>query len=309
MISIIIPIFNSKVTIESTLLSVKNQKFENFEVLIINDGSEDNSIELASKIIGDDKRFKIINQQNKGVSSARKTGIINSQFNLLAFLDSDDLWESDYLISIINLYNQFPSAIAYSTLYKRVLKYGNNSAIITKPIETLEITKISNVVNLLNEGKLPFYTSSIVVKKVEIEKIGYFATNIRCGEDLLAWIKLSILGDIILFSKACVIYNLTINSNGRFRRKNDRFDEFSIEINKMHNVYDNKSLSKLLSVWHIARFLNFLVTERSFRTLHLIFLEYFLIVKSSPINIKNYLYIFLIFTPSSLIDKYILYKI
>lgn len=88
--SIIIPVYNTEQYIESCIKSVLNQTNENFECIIVDDGSNDNSMQIVKKVTKGDSRFKIIHQDNKGLSAARNTGMKNSQGDYLVFLDSDD---------------------------------------------------------------------------------------------------------------------------------------------------------------------------------------------------------------------------
>lgn len=88
-VSVIIPAYNSMQYLPETLESVLKQTFTDFEVLIINDGSSDNTVEWAGKL--EDPRVKLISQDNQGLPGARNTGIFHAQADYIAFLDADDL--------------------------------------------------------------------------------------------------------------------------------------------------------------------------------------------------------------------------
>ncbi|WP_315016237.1 glycosyltransferase family 2 protein [Capnocytophaga leadbetteri] len=96
-ISVVIPVYKVEPYIEKCLNSVKNQTFTEFECLIIDDGSPDNSIQIAQQCIEKDSRFRIITQKNKGLGGARNTGIDNAKGEWIIFLDSDDWWEPNLL--------------------------------------------------------------------------------------------------------------------------------------------------------------------------------------------------------------------
>ena len=89
MFSIIIPLYNKELSVGNTIHSVLNQRFQDFEVLVVNDGSTDNSAKAVEKI--NDARIRLITQTNVGVSAARNRGITEAKFEWIAFLDSDDL--------------------------------------------------------------------------------------------------------------------------------------------------------------------------------------------------------------------------
>jgi len=93
--SIIIPLYNKEEYIERAIKSILNQTYQNFEIIIVNDGSNDGGEKKAASF--DDKRIKVINQQNQGVSSARNTGANIANYEFLAFLDADDIWKKDNL--------------------------------------------------------------------------------------------------------------------------------------------------------------------------------------------------------------------
>ena len=94
LVSIIIPVFNAQGWIVSLLHSILNQSYQNFEVILVNDGSTDESLALIEKFSKDsgEIRIRVINQENCGVSEARNVGVRNSNGELLAFVDSDDVW-------------------------------------------------------------------------------------------------------------------------------------------------------------------------------------------------------------------------
>ena len=107
-ISVVIPLYNKAASITSTIQSVLAQSYPYFEIVIIDDGSSDNSVQKVRLI--DDKRIKLISKQNGGVSSARNEGIRQAQYDYIAFLDADDLWKPTYLEELVKLITDFPEA-------------------------------------------------------------------------------------------------------------------------------------------------------------------------------------------------------
>ena len=98
MFSIIIPLYNKELSVKKTIYSVINQSFRDFEVIIVNDGSTDNSVKVIETI--DDARIRVIHQVNQGVSAARNYGIQEAKNQWISFLDADDLWEVGHLLEI-----------------------------------------------------------------------------------------------------------------------------------------------------------------------------------------------------------------
>jgi hypothetical protein len=91
--SVVVPLYNTERFIEQALRSIHNQSFTDFEVVIVNDQSTDGGPEIAARFAADDKRFRVVSQENRGLAGARNTGIRESRGRYIALLDADDLWE------------------------------------------------------------------------------------------------------------------------------------------------------------------------------------------------------------------------
>lgn len=102
MITVVIPLYNKAHTIKDTLNTVLNQTYSEYEIIIVNDGSTDNGVQIIKDNFND-KRIRIINQKNFGVSVARNRGIKEAKYNYIALLDADDNWHPDYLSIIQTL--------------------------------------------------------------------------------------------------------------------------------------------------------------------------------------------------------------
>lgn len=180
--SVIIPLYNKENHIENTLKSVLNQSFQDFEILIIEDCSTDNSKRVSESIVSD--KIKIIqHEKNKGLSASRNTGIQYSNSTYLAFLDADDFWHKNYLEKLKELTENFTEAHLFATNYTEVYS------------EDLAVNPSSNLKNFVNDGVIPdffesnlhqniYCPSSLCVKKEVFEEIGGFDANITFGEDV-----------------------------------------------------------------------------------------------------------------------------
>ena len=103
-ISILMPVYNAEKYLNETIDTIKNQSFSNWELIIVDDGSTDNSKEICTKLMNDDKRIKYILQENLGVSHTRNVALENAQGKYIVFVDSDDLIHEDYLKILIKIY-------------------------------------------------------------------------------------------------------------------------------------------------------------------------------------------------------------
>lgn len=180
--TVIIPLYNKENHIENTLKSVLNQSFTDYEILIIEDCSTDNSKQKAELIISE--KIKIIQHEvNKGLSASRNTGIQNASSDYLAFLDADDIWHEKYLEKIFELIQKFPTAHLFATNYTEV--YSNDVAV--SPSSNLKNFNTDGIVQDFFESNLHqniYCFSSLCVKKEVFEKIGGFNTMINYGEDV-----------------------------------------------------------------------------------------------------------------------------
>ncbi|EHV2895884.1 glycosyltransferase family 2 protein, partial [Enterococcus faecalis] len=102
LVSVVIPVYNVEKYVEKCLDSVINQTYQNLEIIIVNDGSTDNSLSVCQKKKLSDSRIKLINKENGGLSSARNAGIECAQGEFICFIDSDDWIELDYIEVLLN---------------------------------------------------------------------------------------------------------------------------------------------------------------------------------------------------------------
>ena len=115
--SVVIPVFNKEKYIKETILSVFNQTYDNYEIIIINDASTDNSLKIIEEVISD-KAVIINNKNNLGLSASRNIGFEASSDKFVAFLDGDDVWDKNFLKEINELIINFPKESIFGTYYK-----------------------------------------------------------------------------------------------------------------------------------------------------------------------------------------------
>ena len=106
LISFIIPVYNVEKYIKRCIESVLNQSYDNIEIIVVNDGSKDNSKRIIEEMLSESKKIVLINKENGGVSSARTEGLKHAQGEFILFIDSDDYLENDYAEYFYNLINQ-----------------------------------------------------------------------------------------------------------------------------------------------------------------------------------------------------------
>jgi glycosyltransferase involved in cell wall biosynthesis len=192
--SIIIPLYNSEDYISETLQSLANQTSQDFEVIIVDDGSSDNSVKVTKDFIRNtpslNAKLHIDRPDNfpKGVSGSRNYGIHMSEGKWICFLDSDDLFHPQK-IEIISKAIQNSSC---QIVFHSAVDFNNDSKSLFNPIDHIEKIpfRIHNILNeLLNKNRVN--TSSVTIKKDLIEEIGYFDTDLFGIEDYYMWLNIS----------------------------------------------------------------------------------------------------------------------
>ncbi|MBJ6369299.1 glycosyltransferase family 2 protein [Snuella sedimenti] len=204
--SVIIPLYNKGNYIKNTLESVLNQTFQDFEIIVIDDGSFDNGKKIVSTV--SDKRVNLYSTHNKGVSHARNYAISKAKANLIAFLDADDIWLPNHLQDLKTLHKNYPNCglycKAYFSQYKKIIIksiYKN----IPKDKYWMGIVKDyfdSSMVNSIA------WTSAVMIPKNVFKRVGGFNENYNSGEDTDLWIRIALIFNVAFYNKVSAIYNL-----------------------------------------------------------------------------------------------------
>lgn len=245
MISVVIPLYNKAHTIINTLNSVLEQTFTDFEVIIVNDGSTDNGVELI-KNYTKDKRIRIIEQANQGVSVARNIGIKESKHDYISFIDGDDYWDVKYLENVSLAIKNFPDAGMYIT-GRSGGYYLNHQLILNKEqhnIPTKYINKISKI-NYFENPHVYLHTSATTInKKVNVNKL-IFPVGLKSNEDFAFFHSYALLSKQIIYIGLPLSYYIgnvkgqitqTIVSN--YNYKIDRYN--FVHKNYVKNCISNK---------------------------------------------------------------------
>lgn len=180
MISVIIPLYNKAHTIVNTLNTVFNQTYQDFEIVIVNDGSTDNGVEIIGQHFND-QRLKIIHQKNAGVSAARNRGIDESHGKYIAFLDGDDEWHPEYLSTMYELIMEYPHAGLFLCAG---LVHNANGSIGYRIASKYEGKKC--IINLFENPEVFLHTSGTIVNKMLFNKTHRFIVGMKQFEDKLA---------------------------------------------------------------------------------------------------------------------------
>ncbi|WP_346701314.1 glycosyltransferase family A protein [Barnesiella sp. An22] len=304
-ISVVIPLYNKEKQIAHTLQSVLNQTFQDFEIVIVDDGSTDGSVAEVEKF--SDSRIRLIHQKNAGVSAARNRGIEAAKGDLIAFLDADDVWMPEYLATQYHLSQKYPDCNVFACNYEfRDTEGKVTPTIIRKLPFTREDGILSNYFKVASCSHPPLWTSAVMVKKQAIQGIGGFPVGIKSGEDLLTWAKLAVKGKIAYSRTPLAVF---IRDEVLFNKdQRQRMPEVEDIVGKeLLNIYAEnhtvRSLNSYLALWHKMRTRIFI--EKGHRRLAL--KECFISMKYD-INIKILFFFVLIFLPISFSKKIFRYS-
>lgn len=204
-ISVVVPLYNKEKSIEATLQSVLAQTYTDYELIVVDDGSTDNSLNVVRKRISEleNERIRVIHKENGGVSSARNRGIKEAKGEYIALLDGDDLWEPTFLEEQVKLIHDFPDAGMWG-VNTAFIKYGK----CWKWQQGMGDGYRGYVENYFGTSHNDlFCSSSVVIRKDVFEKVGYFDERISSSEDLDMWYRIILKYPVVFYDKVLVYYN------------------------------------------------------------------------------------------------------
>lgn len=205
LISIVIPIYNAEKYLEECLNSIKNQTYKNFEVIMVNDGSKDDSETICMNFLRSDSRFRYLKKENGGVSSARNVGLDNVEGDYITFIDADDWVDENYLDLLITTVEKNHSDIVVSS-YKQF----NNIDVFYLRAYSLQEKYLLNFERMNRDDFLTIFPklmstnvcfNNAVAKLFRKELVNdlRFDTSIKYGEDLDFYFRLYLNVDSISY--------------------------------------------------------------------------------------------------------------
>ena len=253
MISIIIPIYNAESFIDKCLTSVVLQDMLDWECILVNDGSTDNSIDICNSWIEKDSKFRLINQVNQGVSAARNIGIEEAKGEWITFVDADDWLEPDYLSSMIS--HSVDSDLVVSG---QIREYGDGRTIIYKPKHTNKIHIASDDAEVFNDLNVRFllYAPHEKLFKANIIKDNKLTFQVGCsyGEDLqFVYSYLEHIDTVSTIDKALYHYRMADSGTLSTKFRKNQFDEDYRQWLIVYGFYERHGLLCELSNQYLAK--------------------------------------------------------
>lgn len=220
--SIVIPVFNKEKFVANTLKSVLSQTFSDYEIIIVNDGSTDNSEAVIKTFT--DERIQYFSKENEGVAVARNFGIDKAKSDFVCFLDADDFWHPTFLETMYTYSQKFPEqkvfacAIEVETQNKTFA--ANYSINKNTDFEIVDFFEAS-------QKECVLWTSSVVIHKSVFETVGNFDTKIKKGEDTELWIRVGLQFSIVFIWKILARY--VYDQSSVSRNLNYYFEPYTFE--------------------------------------------------------------------------------
>lgn len=212
--SVIIPLYNKAPYVRKALESVCAQTCRDYELIVINDGSIDNSAVVANEYLKatDGIDYQIISQQNAGVSAARNNGVAQAHGDYIAFLDADDWWAPTYLERMAQLIADYPDAGLYACNYV-YYKPGKTHVALNIPTGYINYPKA-----YYEGGAMPVTSITAIIHRTIFNEMGGFPLGIKLGEDFLLWSKIALKYPVAFLNEPLAWYNNDVPATLRATR-------------------------------------------------------------------------------------------
>lgn len=205
MVSVVIPLYNKETYVVETLRSVMNQTYANLECIIVDDGSTDNSFEMTSKFISDNKLpWSLISQNNSGQTKARNRGIQEARGEYIAFLDSDDLWPVNKLQLQVAAIEKNPNSVLVLNSYAIFSEGGTIPRVVRH-----KDSKKMNARWLDMRGFGGGLESLGLLKRKTLDQVGFFDESLSTSSGLDLSLRLQKIGEIVLIKQLGLYYRIS----------------------------------------------------------------------------------------------------
>lgn len=199
-----------------SIRSVLDQTFDDFELVVVDDGSVDDSAQVGLRAMEGRENCHLIQQENAGVSAARNNGVAASQGEYLCFLDADDWWEPTFLEEIDQLIEAFPEAGVYGTNYTIVNETKHKTRVANIGVEDgFEQGYINYCQAYARTMYMPLWTGSVCIPRGVFEEMGEFPKGVKLGEDFLLWIHIAMRYKVVLLNRPLAYYNQDVEAANR----------------------------------------------------------------------------------------------
>ncbi len=218
MFSVIIPLYNKAPYVAKAIQSVLSQTCQDFELIVVDDGSWDESAAIVEDLLRQSDAFqcRLLRQANAGVSTARNNGVAASQGEYLCFLDADDWWEPTFLEEMKRLIEEFPQAGIYGTGYTIVNETKNKTRIAPIGVEPGFVKGEINYCQVYAKTLcMPLTSISVCIPKAVFDQENGFKPTLKLGEDFDLWIRVALKHKVVFLNQPLAYYNQDVDAQNR----------------------------------------------------------------------------------------------
>ena len=233
-VSVILPCYNAEDTLYETLVSINSQSMQGFELVIVNDGSKDLTLQIIQSFpFRSDIRLKLISRENKGFLKSLVEGVNASEGELIARIDADDVWEENHLSTLVPFFKDI-----------RLVLAGSNATIINRQGIIVGKTNLpcgdSEIRRRLLKDNVFIHSSVVFRKEAYVKTVGYLCGNDEKSmhiADYNLWVELSALGDICNISECTLKYRYLENSMSRSVNRTNNYKARLAVQKKAYTLY------------------------------------------------------------------------
>ncbi len=215
--SVIIPLYNKAPYVGKALQSVLDQSFTDFELIVVDDGSTDESARVVETVLSEaNVDCQLIRQENAGVSAARNNGVARSRGDFLCFLDADDWWAPSFLAEMSALIDEYPEAGIYGTGYVIVNETKRKTRVAPLGLEPgFEKGYIDYCRVYAKTMAMPLTSISVAMPRRVFDEMGGFPAGVKLGEDFLLWVRTALHHQVAFLNKPLAFYNQDVDAQFR----------------------------------------------------------------------------------------------
>lgn len=254
-ISVVMPLYNKEREVARAIRSALAQTFTDYELIVVNDGSTDRSVDAVATF--NDDRIRLVHQNNQGVSAARNRGVSETRAKLVAFLDADDEWLPQFLATVWRLSNGQPDSAVFATGYLLREPGGRTRLAVLHGLSTgFTEGTLEDYFAVAAASDPPLFSSAIAVRREALQSVGGFPTGIRSGEDLLTWARLAARYPIVYSVEPLAIFwmpGYVTDRPGRFIDQRDAVGDGLIDLLSVVDGNHRKSLRAYVALWYRMR--------------------------------------------------------
>jgi glycosyltransferase involved in cell wall biosynthesis len=243
LVSVIMPAYNTAETLARAVRSVQSQTYSNWELIIVVDGSPDNSLEIAQQLAESDSRITVIWQANQGVSVARNTAMQNARGDYFAFLDSDDIWLPQKLVVEVQTMGQHGPEPCF--VYSRFYSFDKQNRFVNK---SPDYNNEGNILEPLIEQDSMILPSAFMIHRRIFEQTDGYPVDCRYHEDYIFSLTVSRYFRGYPTQQYLMLYQNSPSAKGR--RQLQHFDQ-AVE----SYIYQHPRLKEVLGSLHFEQYL------------------------------------------------------